>query len=133
MTVFNNPSVVSGDTPDPMACAGGVQASLSIAGESVKTSRVRPLAVGEGTAQLVVPPSKRLQFGMTLVTEAWCYDDAGDEIGHVEVARPLRYGHIPGVLVLSPLAAKPTFGPEAGCVAPTAQRGVALCVLSDLY
>lgn len=67
------------------------------------------------------------------MTEAWCYGDAGNEIGYVKVDKPLRNGHIPIVLVIAPLAAEPTFDEAAECVAPTKQRGVELCVHSQLY
>ena len=70
---------------------------------------------------------------MPLVTEAWCYDEADDEVGFVKVDKPLRHGYIPTVDVLAPLKAKPTFDEASECVAPTEQRGVELCVKSDLY
>lgn len=133
VTVFNEASVVSDEAVAPMACSGGVQASLSLTGASVTTPLALPSSVenDSGRENLIVPPSTR--FGAPFVTEAWCYDEADNEIGYVEVDRPLRPGNIPTVLILAPLAAEPTFEDADGCIAPTEQRGVELCVKSDLY
>lgn len=133
LDVLNTATAVSDEVDAPMACAGGVQASLSLAGASVTTPLAQPLPAENNTVleDFIVPSSAR--FGMPLVTEARCYDEVGNEIGYVEVDRPMRRGHIPRVSVIAPLAVRPTFDDAYECTAPATQRGVELCVLSQLY
>lgn len=136
LDVSNTSTSVSEEVGAPMACEGGVKASLSLAGITVTTGLAYPPSEGEEgadspSAQMDVPASVR--FGMPLVTEAWCYDGADGELGYAKVDKPLRNRYIPVVNVLAPLKAKPTFDEASECVAPTEQRGVELCVKSDLY
>lgn len=136
LDVSNTSTSVSEEIGAPMACEGGVKASLSLAGVTVTTELAYPPPAGEEgidspSAQMDVPASVR--FGMPLITEAWCYNEANGEVGYAKVDKPLRNRYIPRVIVLAPLKANPTFDEASECVAPTEQRGVELCILSDLY
>lgn len=136
LTVFNDSSTVSEEVGLPMACQGGVKATVSFAGVSMATPPIPPTDARDlddppAYTQMSVPATAR--FGLPLVTEAWCYDEADDEVGYARVDKPLRNRYIPVVDVLAPLKAKPNFDEASACVAPTAQRGVELCIKSDLY
>lgn len=136
LTVFNDSSTVSEAGGLPMACEGGVKATVSFAGVSMASPLLRPSYAREpedpsSHVQMSVPATARL--GMPLVTEAWCYDEADSEVGYAKVDKPLSNRYIPVVDVLAPLKAEPTFDEASECVAPTEQRGVELCIKSDLY
>lgn len=62
LDVFNDASVGSDQVDAPMACTGGVKASLSLAGASVMTPIARPLPAEDNRVgeNLTVPPSARL-------------------------------------------------------------------------
>jgi hypothetical protein len=71
--------------------------------------------------------------GSVMTTEAWCYGESGEEVAYARLARPYRRPNIPIVHVTAPNSTHPFEFDASSCLELTEQRGLIICMTSELY
>lgn len=109
-------------------CLGGLKSNSGVVDTAVraKSPLVPP---GESDfAQFLMPGSA--SNGAEIIVEAWCYGEAGEEVGYTRVTGGYRYGQPTGIYTAAPLRNTPT---SPNCKEPVERRGEQMCIGSGAF
>jgi hypothetical protein len=107
-------------------CQGGLKGRFEVGSLFLESPLV---AAGELYEEEKERPVDAPEWAQT-EAEAWCYDEAGEEIGYIRVSRRWHAAHVNGVFFFGP----PVVGaePVIRCFDAVEERGEAPCVFSGM-
>lgn len=108
---------------DAAVCSDGLHATMRIGSASLNAT-----APAEEERKVYERTPDDAPFGTVATVEAFCYGEAGAELGHTRLERRWHAGNVAVVSVMM----VPEEFVETTCLPVITKRGVAPCVVSDL-